>query len=91
MNGSDPFRADHLLLAGHDVFQEIDGDVVIWWQVDSEIGGEEVVNLALAVVLGLELLRRDLCVLILSRNGWSHLLIGTVHFNYDCLLLMINS
>ena len=57
MNGSDSFCADHLLLAGHDVFQEIYGDVVIWWQVHSDIGGEEVVNLALAVVLCLELLR----------------------------------
>ena len=90
MNGSDSFRADHLLLAGHDIFQEIYGEVVIWWQVHSDIGGKEVVNLALAVVLGLELLRRDLRVLILSRNGWLHLLIGTVHFNYGCLLLMIN-
>ena len=82
MDSSDSFRADHLLLAGHDVFQKIDGDVVIWWQVYSDIGGEKVINLALAVVLGLKLLRRDLRRLILSWNSRTHLLIRTVHI--DC-------
>ena len=57
MDGPDPFGAYHLLLAGHDIFQEVNGDVVVRRQVDSDIGGEEVIDLALAVVLGLELLR----------------------------------
>ena len=82
MDGPDPFGAYHLLLAGHNIFQKVDGDVVIWWQVYSDIGGEKVINLALAVILGLELLRRDLRRLILSWNSRTHLLIRTVHI--DC-------
>ena len=57
MNGPDPFGAYHLLLAGHDIFQKVNGDVVVRRKVDSDIGGKEVVDLALAVVLCLELLR----------------------------------
>ena len=57
MDGPDPFGAYHLLLAGHDIFQKVNGDVVVRRQVDSDIGGEEIIDLALAVVLCLELLR----------------------------------
>ena len=57
MDGPDPFGAYHLLLAGHDIFQKVNGDVVVRRKVDSDIGGKEVVDLALAVVLCLELLR----------------------------------
>jgi len=57
MDGPDPFGAYHLLLAGHDVFQEVNGDVVVGRQVDPDVGGEEVIDLALAAVLGCELLR----------------------------------
>ena len=57
MDGPDPFGAYHLLLAGHDIFQKVNGDVVVRWKVDSDIGSKEVIDLALAVVLCLELLR----------------------------------
>ena len=85
MDGPDPFGAYHLLLAGHDVFQGVNGDVVVRRQVDSDIGGEKVINLALAVILGLELLRRDLRRLILSLNSRTHLLIRTVHIDYSVI------
>ena len=51
--------AEHLLLASHEVLQEVDGDIVVRRQVDANIGGEEVVDLALAPVLRCELLRGD--------------------------------
>ena len=56
MDGADPLGVEHLLLAGHHIFQEIDGDVVVRRQVHPDVGGEEVVDLALAAVFGRELL-----------------------------------
>ena len=49
------------LLSRYEVFQKIDGDLVIRRQVDSGIYGEEVVALALALILRRKLLGRDLC------------------------------
>ena len=48
---------DHGLLAAHEVLQEVDGNVVIWGQVHAHVRGEKVIDLALAAVLGRELLR----------------------------------
>ena len=40
------------------VLEEVDGDVVVWREEDSDITGEKVVDLALASVLRRELLGR---------------------------------
>ena len=56
MNSPDICCPEHLLLPHHQLFQEIDGDVVVWRQVDADVGCEEVVDLPLAPVLGAELL-----------------------------------
>ena len=60
MNCSNLSGPEHLLLAHHNLFQKVNGDVVIWWQIDADISGEEVVDFALRLVLGGELLGRDL-------------------------------
>ena len=44
-----------LLPARYQVLQKVDGDLVIGWQVDPGIDGEEVVALALALVFGSKL------------------------------------
>ena len=59
MDGADLGGGEHLLLAAHQLLQEVDRDVVVRWQEDAAIRGQKVVDLALAVVLGLELLRGD--------------------------------
>ena len=59
MDRADLGGAQHLLLASHEVLQEVDGDVVIRRQVDANIRSQEVVYLALAPILGSELLRGD--------------------------------
>ena len=64
-----------LLLLGHDVFQEVDTDLLITWQIVPDIHCKQVVNLALAAVLGRELLGADLDHLIL---GWD-LICGAFH------------
>ena len=59
-NRPDPFGGQLLLLARHELFQEVDGHVVGVGQVHADVTGEEVVDLLLAVVLGLEGLGRHL-------------------------------
>ena len=44
-----------LLLTGDDVLQEVDGDLIVGWQIDACIDCEEVVALPLALVLGSKL------------------------------------
>ena len=91
MNGPDSFGADHLLLAGHDILQEVDRHVVIWREVDADVGREEIVDFSLALVLGRELLLRYLSAWVLCRAGRMHWLIDTVHLELGGLLLIINS
>ena len=45
-----------LLLAHHELFEEINVDVVVRGQVDPDVGGQEVVDLPFTPVLGAELL-----------------------------------
>ena len=59
VDGADLGGGQHLLLAAHQLLQEVNRDVVIRWQEYSTVRGQKVVDLALAVVLGLELLRGD--------------------------------
>ena len=56
MNSSDHGRPEHLLLAHHELLEEIDSDVVVRRQEDADVTREEVVDLALAAVLRSELL-----------------------------------
>lgn len=51
---------DGFLPHRHDVLEEVNGDLLVRRQVDASIDGQEVVHLALALVLGGELLRGDL-------------------------------
>ena len=53
-------RSKHLLLTHHELLQKVDCDVVIRREIDSYVCGEEVVDLALATILGCELFRGDL-------------------------------
>ncbi len=52
-------RIPTLLLVVDDVFQEVDRDLLVRGQIYAKFDNEEVVNLALGIVLGGELLRRD--------------------------------
>jgi hypothetical protein len=54
------FCAQHLLPPPYQVLEEVDSDVVVGRQIDADVSGEEVVDLAFATVLCGELLRRDL-------------------------------
>ena len=49
-----------LLLARHDLFQEVDRQIVRMRQVHADVAGQEVVDFLLAVVLRLERLGRHL-------------------------------
>ena len=49
-----------LLLPGHDVLQEVDRHAVVLRDVEAAVDGDEVVDLALRLVLRAELLRGDL-------------------------------
>ena len=51
MDGPDPFGAYHLLLAGHDIFQKVNGDVVVRRKVDSDIGGKEVIEVSIKTII----------------------------------------
>ena len=59
MNGSDHRGSQHLLLSVHELLQEVDGYVVVGRKEDSDISGEEVVDLSLRLVLGRELFGGD--------------------------------
>ena len=48
------------LLLRHDVLQEVDGDLLVGGQVEAHVDREQVVDFALALVLGSELFRRNL-------------------------------
>ena len=79
MNGSDHCRSKHLLLAHHELLKEIYGDVVVRREEDADVAREEVVDLALASVLGCELLGRDLSHLALIILDLMHMLITLFH------------
>ena len=51
MNGPDQTRAERLLLATHQLLQEINGDVVKWWKVDPYFASQKVITFAFAIVL----------------------------------------
>ena len=79
MNGSDHCRPKHLLLTHHEFLKEVDGDVVVRREEDANVAGEEVIDLALAPVLGCELLGRDLSHLALIILDLMHMLITLFH------------
>ena len=56
MDGPHHFRRQHLLLRGQQIFQEVDGDVVIRRQEHADVASQEVVDLPLAPILGSEFL-----------------------------------
>jgi hypothetical protein len=72
----------HGLLAAHQLLQEVDGDVVVRGQIHAHVRGEEVVDLALAAVLGRELLGGDLPLRRWARIDWLHRLISAVHLSF---------
>ena len=81
MNGPDPLRVEHLLAAAHHILQEIDGDVVVRREVDAGVGGEEVVYLPLAAVLGRELLGGYLGIRSWTRVETNIRLVGRGHLH----------
>ena len=56
MDSSDHRSSEHLLFAAHELFEEVDSYIVIRWDVDPNICGQEVVDFTLALVLRRELL-----------------------------------
>ena len=88
MDGSDHRSAQHLLLLAQYIFEEIYGDVVVRRQVDSVVAGQEVIDLALAAILGVELLERDSNQLLwLSWRDLLHFLISVLH-ELQCAILI---
>jgi hypothetical protein len=59
MDRPDLGGAQPLLLVAHELAKEVDRYVVVWGQVDAHVAGKEVVALALATILGRELLGGD--------------------------------
>ena len=57
MDGFHHFCGKHCLISIHQVLEEVNRDVVVGREVHADVGREEVVDLALAAVLGRELLR----------------------------------
>ena len=56
MDGPDSIDRNPSFLAVHQLSQKVDSDIVVGWEEDSTVCGEEVVDLALALVLGCKLL-----------------------------------
>ena len=56
MNSSNHGRPEHLLLAHHELLEEVDGNVVVRRQEDADVARKEVVDIALATILRSELL-----------------------------------
>ena len=81
VDGADHGRAEHLLPLVHNIFEEVDCDVVVRRQVDAHVCRQEVIDLALATVLSIELLGRDSNQLLwLSWRDLLHLLIAVLHY-----------
>jgi len=80
MNGPDHGSSEHLFLSSHEFFEEIDGDVVIWWKVYTTVRGEKIINFALAPVLSSKFFTGDL-LLQLRFSFWNllHLLVALSH------------
>ena len=83
MDRLDHLGAHHLLFAPHQVLQEEDGHGVECRQVDADVGGEEVVYLPLAAVLGRELLRGYLSILLSLSIDRLHRRVTAVHLLYQ--------
>lgn len=79
VDGPDHRRAQHLLLPTHQVLEEVDCDVVVRWQVDANVSGEEVIYLALATILRCELLRGDRGHLPSACTVLLHCMVAVVH------------
>ena len=56
VHGADHGSPQHPLLTHHELLEEVDGDVVVWREEDSNVAGEKIVDLAFASVLRRELL-----------------------------------
>ena len=57
MDGFHHFCGKHRLISIHQVLEEVNRDVVVGREVHADVGRKEVIDLALAAVLGRELLR----------------------------------
>ena len=55
MDGPNFIYWNAFFLSIHQLSQKIDSDIVVGWEEDSNVCGEEVVDLALALVLGCKL------------------------------------
>ena len=55
MDGPNLIYRNASFLSIHQLSQKIDSDIVVGWEEDSNVCGEEVVDLALALVLGCKL------------------------------------
>ena len=54
MYGPDHVCTQHLLLAVHELLEEVYGDVVVWREEDADVAGEEIIDLSFALVFGLK-------------------------------------
>ena len=79
VNSSDHGRSQHPLLPHHELLEEVDGDIVIRGQVDSDIRCEEIVYFALAAVLRRKLFRRDMGRRISLITNLVHILVVLIH------------
>ena len=79
VNSSDHGRPQHPLLPHHELLEEVDGDIVVRGQVDTDICSEKVIYLTLAAVLRRELFGRDMPGLATSVTDLVHVLVITLH------------
>ena len=77
--GADHGSPQHPLLTHHELLEEVDCNVVVWREEDSNIASEKVIDLALTSVLRLKLLRRDMCNLCLIFSNLMHILVVLFH------------
>ena len=64
MDGFNHFCGEHGLFTIHEVFEEVYGDIVVRWQVYTNISRKEVIHFSLASILGCKLFRRYLSILL---------------------------
>ena len=79
MDGFHHFCRKHRLFSIHQVLEEVNRDVVVGREVHADISREEVIDLALAAVLGRELLRGYLSILLSLSIDRLHWLVIAVH------------
>ena len=56
MDGADQRGPEHLLTSRHQIFEEVNGDIVVRWQEYANVASKEIINFTLGSVLGGEFL-----------------------------------